>query len=131
MAREKLLIDSSILIDHLRKQQKDKTIFYQLSLQYDYVISTITEFEFSVGSSANNRHFIRTLLSSIPILALDSACIHPAIEIYQLLKASNQLIGLPDIFIAATAITHNLPLLTLNQKHFARIPNLKLYTEKA
>jgi tRNA(fMet)-specific endonuclease VapC len=70
-------------------------------------------------------------MGRLSILAFDSACVDAVIEIYQSLKVSNQLIGLPDIFIAATAITHNLPLLTLNQKHFARISNLKLYTEKA
>ncbi|MEY4906232.1 MAG: hypothetical protein RLZZ292_4047, partial [Bacteroidota bacterium] len=31
-----------------------------------------------------------------------------------------------DIFIAATAIANNLPIKTLNIKHFARIPNLIL-----
>lgn len=31
MERERLLIDTSILIDHLRKTSKDKTIFYLLA----------------------------------------------------------------------------------------------------
>lgn len=31
-----------------------------------------------------------------------------------------------DIFIAATAIANNLPLLTLNEKHFSRVDNLSL-----
>ncbi|GEM_PF-4389454 len=51
MERERLLIDTSILIDHLRKTQKDKTVFYLLSSQYDCLISAITEFEFSIGST--------------------------------------------------------------------------------
>ncbi|MBI3958558.1 MAG: type II toxin-antitoxin system VapC family toxin [Chloroflexi bacterium] len=80
-------------------------------------------------TSTENHDFVRVLLTQIPVLVLDSACIRTSVEIYQRLKASNQLIPLPDIFIAATAITHNLPLLTLNQKHFARIIQLKLYQE--
>ena len=63
MARDKLLIDTSILIDHLRKSQKDRTLFYQLSLRFDYVISVVTEFEFAVGFSVNNRQFGEALLA--------------------------------------------------------------------
>lgn len=32
-----------------------------------------------------------------------------------------------DLLIAATALTHNLTLLTRNMRHFQRIPDLKLY----
>ncbi len=128
MERERLLIDTSILIDHLRKTQKDKTIFYQLASQYDYLISTITEFEFSIGSTPQNRQFTEELLARLPILPFDSTCVKTASEIYRDLKAKNQLISLPDIFIVATAITHDIQLLTLNRKHFERVENLKLYT---
>ena len=126
MERENILIDTSILIDHLRKQKKDKTIFYRLSFQYNYVISSITEFEFSVGSTPPNREFVEKLLSKLPVLPFDSACVKTAIGIYHNLKSKNQLIPLPDIFIAATAITYNLQLLTLNRKHFERMKDLKL-----
>lgn len=37
------------------------------------------------------------------------------------------LIDQPDLFIAATAIEHNLLLVTRNRKDFERIPDLKLY----
>lgn len=63
MERERILIDTSILIDHLCKTQKDKTLFYRLSSQYNYMISAITEFEFSVGSTPKNRKFIQQLLA--------------------------------------------------------------------
>jgi predicted nucleic acid-binding protein len=129
MDRERLLIDTSVLIDHLRKSQKDQTTFYQLTFHYDYNISAITAFEFSVGTTPRNRQFIEALTANIPILPFDSTCVQNAVEIYHNLKIRNQLISLPDIFIAATALTHNLQLLTLNQKHFERIENLKLYAK--
>lgn len=34
---------------------------------------------------------------------------------------------LPDAFIAATAIFHDIPLYTLNKKDFRFIPGLRLY----
>ena len=129
MEHENILIDTSILIDHLLKHRKDKTIFYRLSFQYNYVISSITEFEFSVGSTHPNHEFIERLLAKLPILPFDSACVKIAVEIYRNLKSKNQLISLPDIFIAATAITHKLEILILNRKHFERVDNLKLHKE--
>jgi predicted nucleic acid-binding protein len=52
-----------------------------------------------------------------------------AIQIYQRLKSAGNLIDLPDLFIAATAIAHELPLATLNTKHFERITELILVEE--
>jgi len=51
-----------------------------------------------------------------------------ASEIYRDFKMKNQIISLPDIFIAATAAIHDIQLLTLNRKHFERVESLKLYT---
>jgi len=78
MERERLLIDTSILIDHLRKTQKDKTIFYQLASQCDYLISAITEFEFAIGATPPNRQFTEELLNRLPILPFDSTCVKAA-----------------------------------------------------
>jgi tRNA(fMet)-specific endonuclease VapC len=42
------------------------------------------------------------------------------------LKRKRKQIAVPDLFISATAIYHNLPLATLNKKHFERIDKLQL-----
>lgn len=44
----------------------------------------------------------------------------------QQLKQENKLIDTSDILIAATAIAHDLPLVTLNRSHFERIRDLRL-----
>jgi predicted nucleic acid-binding protein len=43
------------------------------------------------------------------------------------LRANGQLIGDADLLIAATALEHDLTLVTQNLHHFNRIPGLKLY----
>ncbi|MBX6422010.1 type II toxin-antitoxin system VapC family toxin [Thermosulfurimonas sp. F29] len=48
-------------------------------------------------------------------------------EIYKRLKANNQLIEFRDIFIGATALEMELPLITLNEVHFNRIKGIKIY----
>ena len=126
MARSRVLVDTSVLIDHLRKLHKDQTIFYRVSLSHDFAISAVTEFEFLVGASTQNRLSISHLLVRLPVLPFDSGCVQSAVEIRRFLRANNLLIEIPDIFIAATALVHDIPLLTLNRNHFARIPNLRL-----
>jgi hypothetical protein len=42
------------------------------------------------------------------------------------LSLKGQIIAQPDLFIAATALRHNLLLLTRNRRHFERIPELPL-----
>lgn len=59
------------------------------------------------------------------ILPLDLRCISQAISIYRWLKLQNAQIGLTDLLIGATALSYQLPLATLNEKHFARIPQLQ------
>jgi hypothetical protein len=49
-----------------------------------------------------------------------------AAQIYHQFKKQNKLIEFRDIFIAATCITNQLPLITLNKKHFSRIEELTL-----
>ncbi len=43
------------------------------------------------------------------------------------LRRRGQLIPDLDLLIAATALSHDLALLTRNVRHFARIPGLRIY----
>lgn len=126
MAATRVLIDTSILIEHLRKKRKDKTTFFNLAQNYECCISAVTQFEFAVGCTPQNQEFTEKLLARLPVLPFDAACVECAVEIYSTLKSGNQLIALPDLFIAATAIVNKLTLQTLNRKHFVRISALKL-----
>jgi len=126
MENSVILIDTSILIDYFRKEKKDKTILYNLSQDYNFSISSITEFEFLSGFKDKDLEFARELLKDIVVIPFDSGCAKIASDIYKDLKANNLLIEPPDIFIAATAIYKNLPLATLNVKHFQRIAHLNI-----
>ncbi len=52
MDNPKLLIDTSIIIDHLRKQDKSKTQLIQLYKIYLLHISSVTVFELYNGPSS-------------------------------------------------------------------------------
>lgn len=126
MESTRILVDTSILIEYLRKTKKDRTILYRYSGISTFVISVVTEFEFWIGVNEKSRLFTENLLSQIHILPFDSSCVESALVIQQQLKRINKQLPLQDLFIAATAITHNIPLLTLNSKHFVAIQDIIL-----
>jgi tRNA(fMet)-specific endonuclease VapC len=62
------------------------------------------------------------------VLPLDDDVVVQAAEIYGLLKKQGTVIGDADILIAATALVHDLTLVTGNLGHFRRIPTLQCET---
>jgi tRNA(fMet)-specific endonuclease VapC len=60
------------------------------------------------------------------VLALNDAIIQRAADIYAELHRQGKLISDADILIAATALTHNLEMVTENTAHYNRIPGLTI-----
>ena len=122
-----ILLDSSILIDLFRKKNKEKTLFYKLSrTEEDFCISSITNYEIGIGNRKSHTAYWENLTEILTILPFDKSCSEKAIAIYLNLLKNNKMIDLADILIGATALTHDIPLATLNTKHFERIKGLKI-----
>lgn len=120
-----VLVDTSVIIDYFRKTNKEQTFFVQLANNYRIYISNITKFELDIGIRQFRQHtFLEELYTKIDILELNTACTDLAAKLHRELKAENKLISLPDLLIAATAIVYELPLATMNLKHFKRIKPL-------
>lgn len=125
----RVLLDTSILIDHLRQIDKNQTLLFHLHEQkYLFAISIISYAELFSGKSVWERskakEELKDLLSNIEILPLDA----PIAERAGSIKA-NYRGDLIDAIIAATAIYHNYELVTLNVKDFVSIENLALFKE--
>jgi len=121
-----VLLDTSILIEFLRREDKLLTKLYRLSKDYQTLsISIISHTELYAGESPwKNREMRRnleSLLSNLTIIAL-------TLEISKEAGRLRALNNLPtiDAIIAATALSENLPLVTLNSKDFKRVKKLKL-----
>jgi predicted nucleic acid-binding protein len=69
---------------------------------------------------------IKILTDDIPVLSFNETVAKQAGDIYHKLRKSNKIIEFRDIFIAATAISNNFSVKTLNVKHFNRIPNIRM-----
>jgi tRNA(fMet)-specific endonuclease VapC len=60
--------------------------------------------------------------STVPVLPFDRACE----DRFQDLRSRRPRVGAQDLKIAATALAHNLVLVTRNRKDFGRVPGLTL-----
>jgi tRNA(fMet)-specific endonuclease VapC len=121
------LLDSSILIELFRKKDKEKTLFYRLAKTNNILyISSITYYEIGIGNRKVHFDYWEKLSENLQILPFDKVCSDTAIAIYLDLLKDNKMIDLADILIGATALTHNMPIATLNEKHFSRIAGLEI-----
>lgn len=124
-----LLLDTSIIIDFLRRRDKKNSYLYKLS-EEALSISIITHAELYAGKSVwekkEARMELESLFSGLNILSLNTEIS----EIAGQIKAKNDNLSLLDCIIAATAIYFKFDLVTLNLKDFDGIANLKLFKEK-
>jgi len=127
--RERIVLDTSILIDYFRKSNKENSVLYKLGVaDFNFVISIFTVFEIYNGVNKQRQFlFWNALLKNYAVIEYKAKENMKAIEIYKNLKLKNKLIELPDIFIAATALANNLKIATLNKKHFNRIKGLQMH----
>jgi len=68
----------------------------------------------------------RKLSSVNTVLPLTDDIVEQAADIYASLHRIGELIGEVDTLIAATALTHNLVLVTNNERHFNRVKGLQI-----
>ena len=103
----KLLVDTSIIIDFLRRKDKENTIFYKLSGE-DLYISIVTHTEVYSGRGVWEREKALTelelLFSDLNILPLETELSQEAGKI----KAYNNDRTILDCIIAATALVNSL-----------------------
>lgn len=99
----------------------------KLALQgHSFNISAITEYEIFSGATGNQETYWEEFLMKTEVLAFDKTVSKKAVEINRKLKKKRKQIAIPDLFIAATALAFQLPLATLNKKHFERVEGLEL-----
>ena len=127
MADKTLMVDTSILIDFYRKTDKSRSVWFGFVKQgHSFAISAITKFEIYAGATQAQLKFWDNVLEVITVIPFDEAAVNTAVALNEKLKKKRKQLDIADLFIAATAITHNLPFATLNRKHFDRIEELNI-----
>jgi predicted nucleic acid-binding protein len=69
----------------------------------------------------------RQFLRRVDVLPLNRSIMRRFAQVRGELRRRGQLVGDPDLLIAATALHHGLVLVTNNRRHFERIAELQLY----
>ena len=121
------MIDTSIFLEYLRKSNKNKTQLMQVVDRFETVyVSALSIFEIQAGLDEVNRKRTDNLLKFFTILPFDKNISDEAVKLYQQLKLSAQGMNVKDLFVAATARYHQLPLLSQNMNEFVKVNNLTL-----
>lgn len=122
-----MVVDTSIFIEFLRAKDKTKTSLFLIPDDEQIYISSVTYYELLMGASTPDKiNDVTILTEGIPILPFDEEVAEKSAKIYHQLRQKNKMIEFRDIFIAATCIVNNLPVKTLNKKHFDRIQELSV-----
>jgi len=121
-----MLIDSSLIIDFIRRQDKSNCWFYFLiSGEAKPMVSVVTQAELYAGKSVWEKRGARDelglIFSVLRILPLSEEIAVAAGRIRAIYG-----IDLIDAIIAASAMSRSESLATLNPKHFKVIAGLKL-----
>ncbi len=124
------LVDSDILMSALNGRMAAAGLLRRhqrngLSISY---ISVGEIFDGVLGSAdpARELQIVRMFLEPFDLLTVDEDIMLQFAQLRVDLRRQGRLIPDFDLLIAATALVHNLSLITGNQRHFQRVPDLTI-----
>jgi tRNA(fMet)-specific endonuclease VapC len=125
------LVDTDVVANWLKGRQAEITLLTSLARQ-GLAISLITYGEIYDGiyygrNPQNSEHAFLQFLRGVDVLPLNRRIMKRFAHNRGYLRRTGNIIGDPDLLIAATALHHDLTVVTHNVKDFQRVPDLKLY----
>lgn len=125
---QRLLVDSDVIIELTRNNQKAIDVLSQYQKQFRLCVSSITRYELLIG--ARNKQELKDLLqllNTFETLPLNERIANYAEQLLIAYNLSHNL-QLADGLIAATALFYHIELLSRNKKDFSYIDTLQLRT---
>lgn len=127
-----ILFDTTMLIDlerEYRRQVAGPAASITASMTNEQpAVSAVTAGEFAEGFDLISMDFFQEMMSAYTVIDIDTAIAWRYGMLSKNGRKQGDRIGSNDLWIAATAIEWNIPLLTRNLRHFSRIPELELKT---
>ncbi len=114
----KVLLDTNIVLEHFDQE----ILLDNSSFQFELSVISVTELLRLPGLSEDEQIRIQRFLRLTRIHPVDLQIAKQAAVL-----GRSRSLKLPDLFIAATAIEHRIPLIT-KDKQFSRIPSLDVRT---
>lgn len=112
------LLDTGILIRHLRNRPGYRALVQRLNQEGDLYISAFTRVEVLRGMREHERERTLSLLDSLITYPLDRATADQAGEWLRTWQSRGLVLGGPDAVIAASALAVGAALVTTNARHF-------------
>ena len=120
--KKQILVDTDVIVDFLRGYTK--AISYVENHSAEIVLSSIVVAELYAGVRDDERARLDDFVTLFPILPITSE-IAKAGGLFKRDYHKSYGIGLADALMAATAVTENAELKTLNTKHYPMLKGLK------
>lgn len=117
------IADTSVLIALTRNLEVSRKI-EAITKGEPLIIASVSAFELLVGAKPRDIEKIERLLALSEVLPFDFEAAQISAKIVKELEKTGKTVPKIDIFIAATAIKHNLTLIAIDSD-FERISNLK------
>jgi len=125
-----LVADTTVLIDLWRYRKKPARLKdLEAKVGKDSMaVPWITEAEFSRGAHHQNSSWedLENFLGAFSRIALDRATMRTYCELWSQMARAGHASSYPDLWIGASAVTVQAPVLTRNRRHFEKIPGLKV-----
>ena len=121
-----VVVDADVMIEVLRKNPAVASYLRNDIGAFNIVLSAVTIAEIQQGATnKESLQQINRLLKQYIILPIDHHVSNLFSNLVQKYVLSHDT-DIGDTFVAATALHYQLPLLTMNHKHYKHIPNLQL-----
>ena len=125
------LLDTSWIIEVLAGREETARQHRNLNLAkvaISYIsMGEIYEVAFNYANPHAHLSSFRQFLAPFTMLTLNEPIMEKFAEVRAHLRRRGQLISDFDILLGATALHYHLTVLTYNKRHFARIPDIKIY----
>jgi predicted nucleic acid-binding protein len=119
------VLDTDIVIDFLRQRNYARLLLADWAGRGLLAISTLTHLEVYQGMKRGEEDATNRFLDGLVSLAVDISIARRAGKILGELRPKGITIGMGDAIIAATALEHQVPVLTNNISHCVQ-PGLKI-----
>jgi tRNA(fMet)-specific endonuclease VapC len=120
------VLDSDVLIDHLRDAGPGRELVDELAAIAAFRITAVTAFELALGRAYAHNPAPANALLAAPCLMLTREAAIRAGGLLRDLRAIGAGIDIRDAMQAGICLEAGAPLVTRNSRHFARVPGLEV-----